>query len=215
LDNWTWGLDWGEVRADLLIGSCPIVPGDIDHICESARVTALLSLQTDRCRANLGIDYAANCRRAQRLGLVLESAPMRDFDLPDQRLRLPSAVRALGGLLSAGHRVFVHCTAGVNRAPLTVLGYMTFVEGLAPEAAFEVIRRSRPQAAPYWEAYHGCRADLVDRLRELVQLHAYLISERNTGRDPLEDWLEAEREVICEALGRPDSQAWQRLDAAA
>jgi predicted protein tyrosine phosphatase len=213
LNTWTWGLEWGEVRTDLLVGSCPIVPGDIEHIRESTGVTALLSLQTDRCRADLGIDYAAHLRRAEHLGLVLENAPMRDFDLADQRRQLPAAMRALRGLLVAGHRVFVHCTAGVNRSPLTVLGYLTFVEDFSPEVAFDLIRRSRPQAAPYWEAYHGCRADLAERLRELVQLRAFLLSERGTGRGPLEDWLEAERQVIREALARPDSDAWQLLDA--
>lgn len=45
-----------------------------------------------------------------------------------QALMLPEAVRMLHLLLSMGKRVYVHCTAGINRATLTVVGYLTFVK---------------------------------------------------------------------------------------
>ena len=42
---------------------------------------------------------------------------------------LPEAVRMLYALKHAlGKRVYVHCTAGINRATLTVVGYLTFVQ---------------------------------------------------------------------------------------
>ncbi len=42
---------------------------------------------------------------------------------------LPEAVRMLYVLKHAlGKRVYVHCTAGINRATLTVVGYLTFVQ---------------------------------------------------------------------------------------
>ena len=45
-----------------------------------------------------------------------------------QALMLPEAVRLLHLLLANGKRVYVHCTAGINRATLTVVGYLTFVK---------------------------------------------------------------------------------------
>ena len=45
-----------------------------------------------------------------------------------QARMLPEAVRQLNLLLSMGKRVYVHCTAGINRANLTVVGYLTFVQ---------------------------------------------------------------------------------------
>ena len=46
-----------------------------------------------------------------------------------QALMLPEAVRMLYVLKHAlGKRVYVHCTAGINRATLTVVGYLTFVQ---------------------------------------------------------------------------------------
>ena len=41
---------------------------------------------------------------------------------------LPEAVRLLHLLVSSGKRVYVHCTAGINRATLTTVGYLTFVK---------------------------------------------------------------------------------------
>ncbi len=43
---------------------------------------------------------------------------------------LPPALSSLQlhALLSMGRTVYVHCTAGINRATLTVVGYLTFVQ---------------------------------------------------------------------------------------
>ena len=54
--------------------------------------------------------------------------PIRDFDHGDQALMLPEAVRILALLTAMNFKVYVHCTAGINRATLTVLGYFTFVQ---------------------------------------------------------------------------------------
>lgn len=45
-----------------------------------------------------------------------------------QALMLPEAVRLLHLLVTNGKRVYVHCTAGINRATLTTVGYLTFVK---------------------------------------------------------------------------------------
>ena len=37
-------------------------------------------------------------------------------------------IRKLALLLAMGKRVYVHCTAGIDRATLTVVGYLTFVK---------------------------------------------------------------------------------------
>ena len=158
---WVWTLNWGEIRSELVIGSCPVGPSDIDRIHDETSVTAVLSLQTDDCRAALGIDYGALAERASSRGLLLLNTPIRDFDADDQRKRLPTAVEALSELLTRGHRIYVHCTAGINRAPLVVLAYLTFVEGVAVPDAMSLIERGRPEARPYWDAYYACREDML------------------------------------------------------
>ncbi len=197
---WVWTLNWGEIRQDLVIGSCPVRPTDIDEICHSTGVTALLSVQTDDCRTALGIDHDALEEHASNRGLLLLNAPIRDFDPEDQRKRLGHAVRRLRGLLADGHRAYVHCTAGINRAPLVTLAYLTFVEGVAVPDAVALIRRGRPEASPNWDAYHGCRQDALAAHRATVALRAWNLSQAEPGETPTGNWLRAEREILREAF---------------
>ena len=125
---------------------------------------------------------------------------MRDFDVEDQRRHLVDAVVGLTRLLSAGHRVYVHCTAGINRAPLTVLGYLTFVEGLPYHEALAQIRAGRPQAEPYREAWRGCHSDLVEQNRPAIEARAWELSERDLQGCTKDNWSRAETAVIREVL---------------
>lgn len=62
---------------------------------------------------------------------------------------LPEAVRMLYLLKHAlGKRVYVHCTAGINRATLTVVGYLTWVRGMPLADAEQLVKSRRPQAHP-------------------------------------------------------------------
>jgi atypical dual specificity phosphatase len=85
---WAWTLNWGRVRDDIIVGSCPMTPNDIDTIHSGTGATALLSLQCDDCRAAFRIDLEAHIRHAGGRGLLLRNAPMRDFDVEDQRDKL-------------------------------------------------------------------------------------------------------------------------------
>ncbi len=197
---WAWTLNWGEIRRDLVIGSCPIRPSDIDRIHDDTGVSAVLSVQTEECRTALGIDYNELEEHASSRGLLLLNAPMRDFDGEDQRKRLPCAVQRFGELLTGGHRTYVHCTAGINRAPLVALAYLTFVEGMAVPDAVALINRGRPEASPYWDAYYGCRDDALALHRAAVALRAWNLSQANPGQTSDGNWFQAEQEILREAF---------------
>ena len=181
---WVWTLNWGEIRHDLVVGSCPIRAADLDRLCDETGVSAVLSVQTDECRAALDIDYRTLEEHGSGRGILLRNSPIRDFDPQDQRRRLPAAVACLAELLGDGHRTYVHCTAGINRAPLVSLAYLTFVEGMGVDEATTLIRRGRPEASPYWDAYYGCREDALAPHAAALAL------------DPL-----AERELLRSAFG--------------
>ena len=199
---WTWSLNWDEITPRIVIGTCPMTPADLDRIRTGADVSALLCLQHDDCLAYWGIDYRQMCAHGTRLKLRMVRIPMRDFDIVDQRRRLPEAVAALADLQAQGHRTYVHCTAGLGRAPLTVLSYLICFEGRSPDEATGLIHNGRPGAVPAWEAYHGCRADLVGRHRPRIQEHAYELSRARAGDqgDAEADWVQAEAEVIRSVL---------------
>jgi len=52
-------------------------------------------------------------------------------------------------MLAIGHRVYVHCNAGVCRAPATVLGYLCHYRGMTVDHGLEYLRAKRPQVHPY------------------------------------------------------------------
>lgn len=205
---WSWKLNWNEVRHDLVIGACPMTTADIDKIQQETGATALLSLQTDQCRAAFDIDYEEHKDHGKRMGLVMLNTPMRDFDPPDQRRRLPHAVACLHDALRNQHKVYVYCTAGINRSPLTVLGYLTFVESMTKDDAFNLILEGRPEAEPYWEAYDGCHLDLLDTYRDDIKARALSISLLKPENNQEENWQEAEKQIIHAAFGGPLSESF-------
>jgi hypothetical protein len=195
-----WRLNWNVVRHDLVVGSCPREPSDLDALRVETRVSAVLSLQHDECLEKQEIDYPRQVRYGRRIGLTMERYPLRDFDPADQRRGLPAAVRGLWGLLRQGHQVYVHCTAGINRSPLVVLAYLTLVEGTSLEEAMTLLVHARPEVCPTWGAYHGCRQELTARHFERIRQRAVELGQGSAPRPDSEVWRQAERDIWREAL---------------
>lgn len=200
---WSWSLTWGEITPSLVVGTCPMQPRDLERIHAEARVSAVLSLQHSDCHAYWDIDIAGLMATARELGLTYAHRPIRDFDIEDMRRHLPSAVASLAQIQAAGKRTYVHCTAGLGRAPLTILGFLTLIEGWHPDDAIQLILRARPDAVPAWEAYYGCIEDLVARHRSRIERRAYDLHERNVHANPEQNWLQAQSEVFREVLVPP------------
>jgi atypical dual specificity phosphatase len=173
---------------------------DLQRISEKTGVSSVLSLQHDECLAFWGIDYESMQRTAEALGLIMVRCPIRDFDLEDMRRQLPTAVKMLSRIIGGGHRVYVHCTAGMGRAPLTVLGYLSIVEGYHPDEAIQLILASRPEAVPAWEALEGCVADLTAQHWEAINRRAYELYAQEINGDAHSDWVQAQAEILRTAL---------------
>lgn len=197
---YNWRLNWNVIRPDLIVGSCPREVADLITLQQDTGATALLSLQHDECLEKQEIDYPRHVRHGHRLGLTLVRVPLRDFDVDNQRRGLPDAVRALSQLLQQGCRVYVHCTAGLNRAPLVVSAYLLLVEGLSQDTILELWQRTRPNVFPAWAAIDGCCVDLTaqyaDRIRQRV-------TELGGGSASVSDadlWQHAEQAIWREVL---------------
>jgi hypothetical protein len=114
--------------------------------------------------------------------------------------RLPEAVRALACLQAVGHRTYVHCTAGISRAPLTVFGYLTLVAGIPEDRARELVATGRPESVPYWDAYAGARADLIADLSESIERRVLELEKFGISSSLSEARNRAEIEIIRAAL---------------
>jgi len=194
---WTWSLNWGEVTPNIVVGTCPMTTSDLKRLRQEAQVSALLSLQHDDCLAYWGIDYQEMLAMGFTLGMTMERCQIRDFDTSDMRLRLPQAVHKLARLLISGHRVYVHCTAGMGRSPLTVWAYLAVIDGEEPWQALRRIKQGRPEAVPSPEAFDGFRQDLAARCHDRIAERAYeLYLQSAHSDDAEEDWRQAEAEII-------------------
>jgi protein-tyrosine phosphatase len=143
-------------------------------------------------------------REGERMGLTMERCPIRDFDPLETRKLLPDAVKKLAGLQAGGHRTYVHCTAGISRAPLTVFGYLALVAGVDEAEARRMIMDGRPGAVPYWEAYDGAREDLKTRHRDLIRRRMSELAGDNLSLDGARVESRAEAEVLREVLSGQD-----------
>jgi len=51
--------------------------------------------------------------------------------------------------VTAGHKVIVHCYAGISRSVSTVLAYFMIYKGLTYEQAYDLVKKSRPELNPH------------------------------------------------------------------
>lgn len=198
---WSWTLNWDELPGkNIIIGSCPRKPDDVARIAKDAGATAILSLQDDPCHEHMEIDYAEIRSAGLRHGLTMARTPMTDFNRSDQAKRLPNALRALNALLEAGHTVYVHCTAGINRAPLSVVAKMAFIDGVEDDAAFAFVKTHRTVAEPYRVSFDDCRKLLLDGQHERIAAEAFEIYQKHGNPDSEANWKAAERHVLKQII---------------
>ena len=100
--------------------------------------------------------------RCAAVGVEHVRRPTRDFDAASLRLSIPTAVAALETSVYAGRRVYVHCTAGLGRAPAVAIAFLYWFDprGLTLDAAYAAVTSKRP-CGPKREAIRGATYDLV------------------------------------------------------
>ena len=106
-------------------------------------ITAVINLQRhtqDRFQVNFG----GNCRIRAYAWFPVPDEP--DY-FPGVRW-LEQVVTTLRAFIDNGHRVLVHCRAGISRSSLVVAAYLVRYDGLSVAAALAKIKEARPYAEP-------------------------------------------------------------------
>eukprot|EP00741_Cyanophora_paradoxa_P015813 tig00020904_g15266.t1 len=133
--------------AGFFIGPYPQCEDDVTAMKEGG-VDAVLNVQTDEDHAHRMVNWGKMEELYARAGIAVRRHPIRDFDGESLRERLPEAVHTAHAWVSAGKSVYVHCTAGMGRAPAVVVLHLCWAQGLAPEAALAHVKAHRAVAAP-------------------------------------------------------------------
>jgi protein-tyrosine phosphatase len=161
--NWTLFDGAQHVHPRIIVGSCPQSPTDIATLAR-AGVGAILCLQQGADWDHFGIDGVALRAAARDEGVAHYIVPVEDFSPSSLRACLADAVAVLDAALAstaaANTRVYVHCTAGLGRAPATALAHAAWVRGAPLGEAAAELRAARP-CNPRLAAVRNAAADMV------------------------------------------------------
>lgn len=156
------GINYNYVLDDLIVGSCLQTPEDVDFLAEKEGVTTVFCLQEDCDMEYFGLDIKAIQARCKERGDIQHVRfPVRDFDPQDLRRRLPKAIARLARSHDPRFgKIYIHCTAGMGRAPGTALAYMYWLRGMSLDDAWQQLRAVRA-CNPKLEAVRGATADML------------------------------------------------------
>ncbi|KAJ6836687.1 phosphoglucan phosphatase DSP4, amyloplastic isoform X2 [Iris pallida] len=158
------GMNYNFIRPDLIVGSCLQTPSDVDKLRDIG-VKTIFCLQQDSDLEYFGVDIGAIIEYAKKCGDIEHCrAEIRDFDAFDLRMRLPMVVSQLHKAVNKnGGVTYVHCTAGLGRAPATALAYMFWIQGYNLGEAHKLLQSKRP-CFPKLEAIKNATADILTGL---------------------------------------------------
>ncbi|KAB2597524.1 phosphoglucan phosphatase DSP4 [Pyrus ussuriensis x Pyrus communis] len=162
------GINYNFILPDLIVGSCLQTPKDVDKL-RSIGVKTIFCLQQDSDLEYFSVDIGAIQEYVKTFDDIEHlRAEIRDFDSYDLRLRLPVVLSKLYNAINQnGGVTYVHCTAGLGRAPAAVLAYMFWVLGYKLTDAVNLLMRKRP-CFPKLDAIKNATADILTGMTKKV-----------------------------------------------
>eukprot|EP00884_Botryococcus_braunii_P006205 jgi/Botrbrau1/15586/Bobra.0288s0005.1 len=154
------GLYYHQVHPNLFCGTQLRTTAEVDHLRDIEGIGMILNLQENKDFHYWGVDFHAIYHHAQYRGVHIVRRPAVDFDPHSLRKSLPVTVRLLGEALKRGLRVYVHCTAGLGRAPAVCIAYLYWYHNFTLDEAYASLTRIRP-CGPKKDAIRAATYDLV------------------------------------------------------
>lgn len=144
-------INFDQITRSIYVGTYPQSTQDIDRLRDGPRITAVVNLQSDTDMKALGVKWRALQKHYTRREITVYRHPIRDFDPQDLTARMRGAVTQVRDLEAVGHRIYIHCTAGVGRAPAVAIGHLAWNLGWNLEEAYAFVRERRA-CDPYIDA---------------------------------------------------------------
>eukprot|EP00897_Mesotaenium_endlicherianum_P006226 jgi/Mesen1/5631/ME000282S04777 len=154
------GMYYTRITENLIVGSQPQSSEDIDRLFFDEGVAVVLNLQQDHDIQYWGININSIKHRCDQLGVRHYRRPARDFDPHSLRHELPRMVAVLDRHIREGRTVYVHCTAGLGRAPAAAIAYLFWFNDMDLGTAYHFVTSKRP-CGPKKEAIRGATYDLA------------------------------------------------------
>jgi protein-tyrosine phosphatase len=142
--------DYDEIIPGQLCVGTFVRPDDVSHL-EDIGITCIVSLQTDDDLAACGVSLADVLRACRDAGIEHRRVSTPDFDRAALAAKLPLCVAELEAAITPkSARVYLHCTAGINRSPTTAAAFLIRSRGYTAPQAYEYVV-SRRDCKPYLE----------------------------------------------------------------
>ncbi|CAI5480342.1 unnamed protein product [Closterium sp. Yama58-4] len=156
------GIYYTRVHKNIIAGSQPQTPADIDRLQKDEGVKVILNLQQDHDISYWGVDIGGIVKRCKEVGVEHHRRPAVDFDPNSLRRELPRMVAVIAKAVAEGKTIYVHCTAGLGRSPAAVIAYLFWFSEpkMDLNAAYEHVTSLRP-CGPKKDAIRGATYDLA------------------------------------------------------
>jgi len=164
-----YGIGGGAVRPSrprldfilpaLVVGEYPNL-ADVAWLRDEHGVTAVVCLQDDADLASKRLRLADLRTAYTTAGVAFDHLPIPDGDPEFLAERLPIIVEVVRDHLERGATVYLHCNAGMNRAPTAAIAYMHVAGGLALQEAVAFVK-ARRSCIPYVRALDLCYGGLL------------------------------------------------------
>ena len=131
-----------EIIPELLIGEYPR-QDDIGWLRDTFDISAVHNLQDDEDLRIHGLKIDALRREYEAKRIKLIHTPIQDGSADAMRDRLEAAIADLHSLIGAGERVYLHCNAGLNRAPTLAIAYLRAFRKMSLDEAVAHVKKRR------------------------------------------------------------------------
>src|ERR1700722_7734268 len=131
-----------EITDHLLVGEY-LRLGDIPWLAAEHRVSAIHNLQDDEDLRINALDANALRDLAAQNHIRYVRTPIQDGSADDVAARLVVAPADLDTLIKDGRRVYLHCNAGLNRAPTLAIAWLRGHGGMSLNEALAHVKRRR------------------------------------------------------------------------
>ena len=156
--------DCSEIIPGKLWVGCFVRPEDV-AVLRNLEITVILNLQSDWDLANYNVSMKNLLAAYDLADMRLHRIPIPDFDRHTLGVHLPDAVAELENALVPGAgKVYVHCTAGVNRGPTLAAAYLVKTAGLTAREAYDYVI-ARRNCSPYLDTLQEYESHLKNMRR--------------------------------------------------
>jgi protein-tyrosine phosphatase len=146
------------ISDELLVGEYP-GNADIAWLKDTYGITAVHNLQDDDDLRMNGLDNGELSAEYDAHGIDYVRTPIQDGSADAMAERLEVALTDLRDLVAPGSRVYLHCNAGMNRAPTLAIAFLRAYRQMSLEEAMKLVKKTRA-CGPFMtvlEEYFGPR----------------------------------------------------------